>query len=633
MRRGKAFPSPSFESLSLLSLHPCCFLRVPFGMLVVHNLKGGSVTGEKPIGDRKSFPPTSSLVTNPQCRVPYPDNMAITTAPKPLRWQRPKYSQLARQTDIFRASATFMFYLWWDARFSNNSSLHKKRRAQWLINTLVDLGPTFIKIGQALSTRADLLPLEYVEALSQLQDKVPQFSAQEAICVIESELGKSIYTLYRDFEYSPIAAASLGQVHKARLHTGEEVVVKVQRPGLEQLFNLDFKILNRLVRFCQRYFPWSRKYDLEAIYNEFFNLLYQEINYIQEGKNADRFRENFKDDPYILVPKVYWDYSTTKVLTLEYAPGIKIDDKQTLQTCGINVKKINQIGICCYLKQLLLDGFFQADPHPGNMAVSLDGRIIFYDFGMMAEIKSLAKEQMFRTFFAVLRKDTMAVLDSLVSMGLIEPVSDMTPVKRLIAFLLDKFTEKPIDFQAFSEIRKELYTMFEQQPFRLPAQMTYILKSLTTLDGIARSLDPQYNLVATAQPFVRSITISQARGNTIGALAKQTRDFVKYKLQQPRRTEILIRRLEARIEQGEFQIRVKNESSDRILKRIHLAIKTLIYACLTGFTLLTGAALLLGAYRVWAPAAFALSGLWFFFFVRSLINLAIREKMDKIAER
>lgn len=553
--------------------------------------------------------------------------MPPTDAPKLVRWQRSQSSVLTRQIDIFGAAAEWIFYLWWDSTFPNNSVIHKKRRAEWLVGTLVDLGPTFIKIGQALSTRADLLPLEYVQALGKLQDRVPPFSAEEAIALVESELGKSIYALYRDFEPSPIAAASLGQVHKARLHTGEDVVVKVQRPGLENLFNLDFKILHRLVRFCDRYLPGTRKYDLEAIYNEFFNLLYQEIDYVQEGKNADRFRENFNGYPHVVVPKVYWQYTTTKVLTVEYAPGIKVNDRKTLEACGLDVKRINQLGICCYLKQLLQDGFFQADPHPGNMAVSLNGDLIIYDFGMMVEVKSLAKDQMVRTFFAVLRKDTDEVIDNLISMGLIEPVPDMTPIRRLIKFILDKFTDKPIDVRAFSQMRSEIYAMFKQQPFRLPAQMTFVLRSLTTLDGIARTLDPQYNLVAAARPFIQSITTSKGQGNVIGELARQARDFIKYKFQQPSAA-VLIRRLEERIERGELQLRVQAVESDRTLKRINLALKTLIYTCFSGFTFLAGAVLLVGSYKAWAIAAFTLSGLGFLVLLRSLINLALKERLD-----
>jgi predicted unusual protein kinase regulating ubiquinone biosynthesis (AarF/ABC1/UbiB family) len=558
--------------------------------------------------------------------------MLTTTAPKPLRWQRPKYTPLARQIDIFGSAAKLIFYLWWDKTVANNSPKHRNQRAQWLVGTLLDLGPTFIKIGQALSTRADLLPLEYVQALGQLQDRVPGFSSEEAIALVESELGKSIHALYRDFDRFPIASASLGQVHKARLHTGEDVVVKVQRPGLEKLINLDFEVLHQLVRFAQRFLPWTRKYDLEAIYHEFFDLLYKEIDYIHEGRNADCFRQNFIGYPRIIVPIVYWRYTTKKILTLEYLPGIKIDDRQTLEACSINIKEIIQLGICCYLKQLLQDGFFQSDPHPGNMAVSQDGNLIFYDFGTMAEVKPIAKDQMIKTFFAVLKKDTDEVVNTLTYMGLIEPVADMTPVRRLVAFILDKFTEKPIELQAFDEMRGEIYLMFEQQPFRLPAQMTFILKALTTLDGIARTLDPEYNLLAASKPFVKSL-VYREKGNLVGELARQARNFVKYKFQQPSATEIYIRRLETRIEQGELQLRVRSIESERLLKRINLAIKSLIYACLSGFALLSGTVLLSGPYSSWAIAAFTLSALSFLILLRSLIELAIKEKLDKLAEK
>jgi predicted unusual protein kinase regulating ubiquinone biosynthesis (AarF/ABC1/UbiB family) len=560
--------------------------------------------------------------------------MLTTAAPKPLRWQRPKYSPLARQIDIFGSAAKLVCYLWWDKLVANNSPKQRYRRAQWLVGTLLELGPTFIKIGQALSTRADLLPLEYVRALGQLQDRVPEFSTAEAIAIVESELGNSIHTLYRDFDHFPIASASVGQVHKARLHTGEDVVVKVQRPGLETLFNLDFEVLHRLLRFFYRYVPWTRKYELEAIYHEFFNLLYQEIDYVHEGKNADRFRQSFMGYPRIIVPKIYWRYSTKKVLTLEYLPGIKIDDRQTIEACGINPKEIIQLGICCYLKQMLQDGFFQSDPHPGNMAVSQDGSLIFYDFGTMTEVKSIAKDQMVKTFFAILRKDTDEVVNTLTYMGLIEPMADMTPVRRLIAFILDKFTEKPIEIQAFDQMRSEIYLMFEQQPFRLPAQMTFILKSLTTLDGIARTLDPEYNLLAASKPFIKSLVVSkEGKGNVVGELARQARNFIKHRWQQPSTAEVLIRRLEARIEQGELEVRVRSLESDRTLKRINLAIKSLIYACLTGFTLLSGTVLLSASYSSWAIAVFTLSGLSCLILLRSLINLSVRERLDKLAEK
>jgi len=208
----------------------------------------------------------------------------------------------------------------------------------------------------------------------------------------------------------------------------------------------------------------------------------------------------------------------------------------------------------------------------------------------------------------------------------------MMPVRRLIAFILNKFTEKPIDIQAFDEMRSEIYLMFEQQPFRLPAQMTFILKALTTLDGIARTLDPEYNLLAASKPFVKSL-VSKEKGNIVGELAKQARTFIKHRFQQSNAAETYIRRLETRIEQGELQLRVRSIESDRTLKRINLAIKSLIYACLTGFTLVSGTVLLLGPHINWAIAAFTVSALWFSILLRSLIDLAVKERLDKLAEK
>lgn len=555
-----------------------------------------------------------------------------TASPKPPRWQRASYSPLARQADIFGSAARFAFHLWWDRTIARQTPRHRNRRAQWLVGTLLDLGPTFIKIGQALSTRADLLPLEYVQALGQLQDRVPEFSATEAIAIIEAELGNPLPTLYREFDLVPIAAASLGQVHRATLHTGEEVAVKVQRPGLDRLFDLDFKVLGRLVQFCQRYLPWTRPYDLEEIYLEFSQILYQEINYVQEAINADRFRHNFRQSPRILVPKIYPKYTTRKVLTMDYLPGIKLNDRPSLEACGINVKEVNQLGICSYLKQLLQDGFFQADPHPGNMAVSQDSCLIFYDFGMMAEVRSVDQTQMVRTFFAVLRKDADQVLDTLTCMGLIEPVSDMTSVRRIVRFILENFTDRPVALEEFNQMRHEVYALFEQQPFRLPAKMTFILKALTTLDGVARSLDPQYSLIAAAKPFVKSITLEKKSGS-LGELTRQAKEFVVYKLRQPSATDRILQRLEERLEQGELEIRIRSIETERALKSIHLAVRSLIYACVTGFGLLVGAVLLVGAYANWAIVSFVVSGLGAIALLRSLIGLSIQDRINRFASK
>ena len=558
-------------------------------------------------------------------------------SPYPKKMRSPsygyRYSPFLRQFKIFGISIRLIFTLWWNKITGNNSPQSRHRIARWLVKNILELGPTFIKIGQALSTRADLIPIEYIEEFGQLQDRVPPFSSDIAIAVVEEELGKPIDVLFAEFNSTPIAAASLGQVHKARLHTGEDVVVKVQRPGLARLFNLDFEILHRLVRWLNRLLKSARKFNLEAIYREFFELLYLEIDYIHEGKNAERFRQNFQNYQRVAVPQVYWQYTTSKILTLEYLPGIKIDNRPALEASQIDTKEVIQLGITCYLKQLLEDGFFQSDPHPGNMAVSARGDIIFYDFGTMAEVKTIDKDQMIKTFFAVLKKDTDEVVETLIYMGLIEPVADMTPVKRMIGFMIEEFRDKPVDVRAFEQITEEVYSIFEQQPFRLPPQMTFVVKSLTTLDGIARALDPQYNLLAAAQPFLKQIAFQQQQGNMLGILARQTKDFIQYKLRQPNRTQTSIMRLESRLDLGELQVKVKSIESERSLKQIQLGIKSLIYTCLSGFTLLSGSVLLVGGLEGVAIALFCFASFWFILLMKSLTNMAARERMYKMAQK
>lgn len=551
---------------------------------------------------------------------------------KSLHWQQSLRSPIVRQLEIFSFTTQFLTFLLWDRLTAANRGKKRQRRAQWLVNRLINLGPTFIKIGQSLSTRADLIPLEYIEQLTQLQDRVPEFNSQEAIRVIETELGQTLDNLFESFTVSPLACASLGQVHRARLLSGEEVVIKVQRPNLEGLFNLDFEVLHRLTRWLN-IFPAVKKYNLEAIYQEFFELLFQEIDYIHEGKNADRFRENFRNYPQVKVPLVYWQYTTRKVLTLEYVPGIKVDDRETLLANGINVDGIIQLGICSYLKQLLQDGFFQSDPHPGNMAVSQKGELIFYDFGTMFEVKSVAKDQMIETFFAVLRKDTETVLKTLVYMGLIEPVIELQPVRNILQFILDEFRDKPVDVKAFEQISDQVYLMFKQQPFRLPPQMTFIIKSVTTLDGIARSLDPQYNLLAASQPFVKSLAVSGGTTNTMLTLANQARTFLKQQWQKGNKNERMLRQLEEKIEQGSLVFQVKSRENERILKRIYLGVKVLINVCLLGFSIIAAIFLLDTNYSKLAIIPFSIAGLFGLFFLRSSLALLIQERLDKMTDK
>jgi predicted unusual protein kinase regulating ubiquinone biosynthesis (AarF/ABC1/UbiB family) len=533
-----------------------------------------------------------------------------------FRWQRSKYSCRARQFDIYAAAIGVGLALVKDSILPTTNERYHRRRAQKLVNTAIGLGPTFIKIGQSLSTRVDFFPPIYTETLSQLQDRVPAFGVDEAIEIIETELGAALNILFAQFDPIPLAAASLGQVHRAKLRTGENVVIKVQRPGLRRLFELDFLVIEKLLWWVDRLVPKKRSLELRAIYQEFFTLLFQEIDYAKEGQNADRFRSNFKDRELVVVPEIYWKYTTHRVLTMSYLPGIKIDDRPALAACGFDPKKINQIGICCYLQQLLVDGFFQADPHPGNMAIMADGRLVVYDFGMMAELKQISTDRMIETFWAVIKKDETAVTNNLIELGLIEQVEDMRPIRRVIEFMLERFTDRPVDIKEFDKIKSEVTTLFIQQPFQMSPEMSFIIKALSTLDGIARTLDPEYNLVVAAQPFIRSIAVSE-RHNIIGKLSKQAVSYLKHKLTKPNNSNLKIRQLEQRLEQQELEILRRSQLVNQVVNKVYW---NLSYLCLTSLSAI--AAILLSAtYPLLSLILFGSAGLGALVWLRSLWQL------------
>jgi predicted unusual protein kinase regulating ubiquinone biosynthesis (AarF/ABC1/UbiB family) len=540
-----------------------------------------------------------------------------------------KLLPLQRQIKIFHALGDVLLGISTDLLLNKNRPHRQRRPAQKLVNTLIRLGPTFIKIGQTISTRVDLLPPAYVEALSQLQDRVPAFPSATAIEIIERELRQPLGNLFTEFDPQPIAAASLGQVHLARLPSGEMVVVKVQRPGLEELFRLDFQILQQLMQFCESKFPWTRTYGLTAIYQDFFTLLFQEIDYVKEGQNADRFRHNFRQQKNVIAPTIYWRLTTTKVLTMSYLPGIKIDRREELIAAGFQPQKINQVGICCYMQQLMIDGFFQGDPHPGNMAITAEGKLAVYDFGMMSELPANAKEQMIDTFLAIIRKDAPAVVEHLTTMGLLVEVENMRPIKRVIGFLLDRFTERPVNMQEFEQIRTEVASMYAQQPFRLPPEMTAILKALSTLDGIARTLDPEYNLVAAAQPFIRRIALSE-RKTIARRLSQQATHFVKQRLRGSAEAVASVQRLEDQLAATEAELTARSIAQAKLLKRLQLAGRSIIYMFVSGFSLVAGMLLLPITPMIWVWCCFGLAALSGLVGLRYLLQFIWQDQLDKL---
>ena len=523
-----------------------------------------------------------------------PPKLTNFPAPEPGKkkylWNRQNYSRTRRRFDIWVFVLSLSYSLWlngkkWSYRGGYTEQKRDKRRkaqAKWIRESLLELGPTFIKAGQLFSTRADLFPTAYVEELSKLQDKVPAFDYEQAAEIIEKDFGKPIDKLFGHFEPTPLAAASLGQVHKAKLFSGEEVVVKVQRPGLKQLFTIDLAILKRIAHYFQNHPRWGVGRDWLGIYDECQRILWEETDYLNEGRNADTFRRNFRKENWVKVPRVYWRYSSPMVLTLEYLPGIKISHYEAIETAGLDRKTLAKLGAQAYLHQLLNNGFFHADPHPGNLAVDTDGELIFYDFGMMGHIKANVREKLMDTLFGIADKDADRVVASLIELQALSPTGDLAPVRRSIQYMLDNFMDKPFEEQSIEAISEDLYEIAYDQPFRFPATFTFVMRAFSTLEGVGKGLDPEFNFMEVAQPFAMEIMTNSrdSNGNTVfDQLSRQAMQVSTSALGLPQRIEDTIEKLE----RGDLRVRIRNTESDRVLRRISAIILG------TNYTLLIGA--------------------------------------------
>lgn len=553
---------------------------------------------------------------------------------KAYRWSREKYSRRRRFLDIWSFVLTLMFKLWlYNKSWSYpggvteaKQSARRKAQAIWIRNTLLDLGPTFIKVGQLFSTRADLFPSEYVEELAKLQDKVPAFSYEQVEAIIEQELGKKIPELFQSFEPIPLAAASLGQVHKAVLHSGEAVVVKVQRPGLKKLFEIDLQILKGITRYFQNHPKWGRGRDWIGIYEECCRILWEEVDYLNEGRNADTFRRNFRSYDWVKVPRIYWRYTSQRVLTLEYLPGIKISQYEAIEAAGLDRKVIARQGAQAYLHQLLNNGFFHADPHPGNIAVSPEGALIFYDFGMMGRIKSNIRDGLMETLFGIASKDGDRVVQSLIDLGAIAPVDDMGPVRRSVQYMLDHFMDQPFENQSVAAISDDLYEIAYNQPFRFPATFTFVMRAFSTLEGVGKGLDPEFNFMEVAQPYAMQLmtNMNGSEGKSfLNELSRQAVQVSSTALGLPRRLEDTLEKLE----RGDVRVRVRSVETERLLRRSSNIQLTMTYAVLiSGFTL-SATVLLIKDYVWLAILAFliavAVSGL----LIRLLLRLDRYDRM------
>ncbi|HBB31705.1 MAG TPA: hypothetical protein DDZ80_31740 [Cyanobacteria bacterium UBA8803] len=386
----------------------------------------------------------------------------------------------------------------WGAQLEQN----KFKRANQLRELLTRLGPTFIKVGQALSTRPDLIRKDFLEELIKLQDQLPPFDNETAFAIVEVELGRPLREMYREISPNPIAAASLGQVYHAFLHSGEEVAVKVQRPNLLPTLTLDLYLMRWAAGWLTPWLPLNLGHDLTLIVDEFGTKLFEEIDYINEGHNAEKFADNFRDDPTVKVPLIYWPYSSIRVLTLEWINGCKLTDTKSLCAAGLDSDKVIEVGVISGLRQLLEHGFFHADPHPGNLFALADGRMAYIDFGMMDQLEENTKETIASSVVYLINKDYVELAKAFVKLGFLTPDTDIIPIiPALESVLGEAMGQKVGDFN-FKTITDKFSELMYDYPFRVPAKFALIIRSLVTQEGLALTLNPNFKIVEVSYPYV-----------------------------------------------------------------------------------------------------------------------------------
>ncbi|MEP7273038.1 MAG: AarF/ABC1/UbiB kinase family protein, partial [Acidobacteriota bacterium] len=382
-------------------------------------------------------------------------------------------------------------------------------------------GPTFIKIGQSISTRADLLPLAYIKELSKLQDSVPSFPREEAMATIERELGRPISALYSEIEPEPVAAASLGQVYRARLHTGEQVAVKVQRPHLAERINFDLAVLRLIARFMLRFPRLTRGIDWEGTIDEFATVIFEEMDYVQEARNAETFRQNFVKWREVYVPTIYWSHTSVRVLTMEFIEGLKVLDLNLQRERGIDPPEVVKLIARTYLKQLLEDGFFHADPHPGNLRIMADGRMAFFDFGMVGRITPQLQSSMIDAFFHIIERNVPGLTQDLINLNFLAPGIDFNVIRPVVEQLFSDYLNLRLGEVRFKELTYELAEVMYEHPFRIPANFTYIIRAIMTLEGIGIAMDPNFSFFDVAKPYAKEFMLKREGKSIRDALLKK----------------------------------------------------------------------------------------------------------------
>jgi len=489
-------------------------------------MTGVMVSRDKLPADSKSLPaPIEPLLQPPAARnnLPhevYDPQLADETVQFPRCLKDDNFWHLIRSVMgffVYSVGAT----LFVDKSLSKEE--REKRTASKVKDLLIDLGPTYIKLGQFLSVRRDLLPVTIADELVSLQDKVPPFSLELLRQIVNNELGAPPEQLFAYFDPVPLASASIGQVHRVQLQDGRQAVLKVQRSGLARDFYRDLGLMRLAAKtgiaFDEWQDKWRKKLNPSAakrparfdfrnwleMSEEFGNNLFSEIDYLLEGRNADRMRRILRDRPEVKIPRVIWKYSGRKVLTLEYLEGIKIDRVKELKEKNIDTEAIGNLLISNFLEQIVIKGFFHADPHAGNLAVDRNGCLIIYDFGMVGEITELQRRSLLNCVMGTVNKDTDMLVKSLSELGVIRAGANTEAIGRAITPFMDYYAGKSIFDLDFRQLEHDIDIVVSERSLRLPANLAYILRAGSSLEGIARTLKPDFSFISAVRPLVKRL--------------------------------------------------------------------------------------------------------------------------------
>jgi ubiquinone biosynthesis protein len=458
---------------------------------------------------------------------------------------------------------------------------------------LEEMGTTFIKLGQILSTRADLLPPEYLAELTKLQDAAPPVASEAIQQTLVAELGQPLKTLFASFDPEPLAAASIGQAHAATLPDGTDVVVKVRRPGVVEQVEEDLQMLQRLAAAATRYWEFADRYDLIGLAQEFAETLRSELDYIREGHSAERFAANFADDPGIHIPRIFWETTTTRVLTLERIRGNKINDLAALDKQGIDRPALAEYAAGVVLKMVCEDGFFHADPHPGNFFIEADGRIGLIDFGMIGQLDEHTQELLADLLVDISHQDADRLVDVFLELGVTRKPVNRPLLRRDVEHLLSVYWGRPLRDLKVGLLLSDVFGVMRAHHLHLPSNLALLLKTVIMAEGLGAILDPEFHLTTVLQPYTERLVLRRyLPSRWIPRLGRASIDLARLGVEMPQQ----IRRIMAAMESGNLQVGMRPDGLDPLVNRFERISNRIVLGVIAA-AFINGLAVLMSVYR------------------------------------